>query len=336
MTAYPDGETDERRFWTFFLPTRTYSRHPDLEEVNGPPSGRVVQPATGASREEWDRSWWTFKVRSGVDSIAFGPLGYVEAATRSYRDFRRLRNDGALPANARFQVCLPTTGSAVMGFFADPHDWPLVYDAYRRAVRQEVAEIADAIPHDDLLIQWDTASEVRDILAGDQPLLTWSPAMAVQEKWERHLSDMGTLSDAIPEGVLLGYHFCFGTWGGWPKSVAPDIGVCVRMANEAVARAGRRVDYVHMPVMPNASEAFFRPLSELKIGEARTYLGIVLDDGVHQFERRAKAASQYLPDFGIASYCGWGREEPRRMPALLENLRACAERLPDVMNAPSM
>jgi hypothetical protein len=43
--------------------------------------------------------------------------------------------------------------------------------------------------------------------------------------------------------------------------VSDDIAIHVRLANEAVKRAGRRVDYVHMPVMPDAGEAF-PPLEE--------------------------------------------------------------------------
>ena len=80
-----------------------------------------------------------------------------------------------------------------MGFFARPADWPAVYDAYRRAIRHEVAQIVASIPNDDLVIQWDIASEVRDILAGDAPLLPWSPETSLEEKWQRHLGDMGHL-----------------------------------------------------------------------------------------------------------------------------------------------
>jgi hypothetical protein len=144
---------------------------------------------------------------------------------------------------------------------------------------------------------------------------------------------MGHLSGDIPDEVALGYHFCFGTWGGWPKSVAPDMGVAVRLANEAVARAGRRVDYVHLPVMPDADDAYFGPMDGLAIGDTRPFLGIVLDDGLEAFERRARTAHRYLPDFGIASYCGWGREDPARVPTLLADLRASAERLTTVLPA---
>jgi hypothetical protein len=325
-SAYPDGEVGDRRYWTFYLPTRTYSVHPDLEAVSSPPDGRIQQPGPDASKEEWDRSWWTFRLRTGVTSLTFAGLGYADEARRSYEVFIRLRAEGELPPHARFQVSLPTTGSAVMNFFVEPRDWLIVYDAYRRAIRREVAEIAASIPSEDLVIQWDSATEVRDILLGDSPALTWSPGASVEEKWERHLGEMDQLSGAVPESVPLGYHFCFGTWGGWPAGTAQDMAVCVRLANEAVRRAGRRVDYVHMPVMPDADAEYFSPLQELAIGDTKVYLGIVLDDGVPAFERRAKAAQRYLPEFGIASYCGWGREEHTKLPRILGNLRACAVR----------
>ncbi len=335
VSSYPDGEVGQRKYWTFYLPTRTYSVHPDLEAVNAPADGQVRQPTRDASQKEWNESWWTFKLRPGVTQLTFDSLHYAEEATRSFEIFRRLRAAGDIPAGSRFQVCLPATGSAVMGFFARPEDWPVVYDAYRRAIRAEVSQIVAAIPHEDLVIQWDIASEVRDILAGDKPLLPWSPQTSLEEKWQRHLGDMNQLSGDIPEDVVLGYHFCFGTWGGWPKSDAPDMTVCVRLANEAVIRAGRRVDYVHMPVMPNADDAFFAPMQALAIGSTRPYLGIVLDDGLDAFERRARAANQYLSDFGIASYCGWGREDPSRVPSILANLRDSAERLTRVLPSSS-
>ena len=77
--------------------------------------------------------------------------------------------------------------------------------------------------------------------------------------------------------------------------------------------------------MPDATGEFFAPLRDLRIGDARIYLGVVLGDGSDAFVRRAVDAGRYLPRFGIASYCGWGREDPDRVPALLADLRECCE-----------
>jgi hypothetical protein len=101
--------------------------------------------------------------------------------------------------------------------------------------------------------------------------------------------------------------------------------VSVRLANLGVKLAGRRVDYVHIPVLPDADDAFFAPLEGLDVGDTRVFLGLVVHDNAAEFQRRAKAASKYLPDYGIASYCGWGREDPAVVPHHLKDLRKGAE-----------
>jgi hypothetical protein len=324
--AYPDGEVGNRRYWTFYLASTTYANHPDLESVDVPASGLVMKPGRGTTEDEINRTWWRFQLGKGVETPVFDDLHYAEVASESYAVFTQLRDEQVIPAEARFQVSLPATGSAIMPFFARSTEWPVLYDAYRLAMRREVQRIVDAIPPRDLVIQWDIATEVRDILAGSSLLFPWAPRVAIDEKWRWHLRDFEELSANLPEEACLGYHFCFGTWGGWPHSTAADMSVCVRFANEAVARAGRRVDYLHMPVMPDAGEAFFAPLQQLRVGETRAYLGIVLGDGAEAFQRRAIEARRYIPKFGIASYCGWGREDSTRLPSLLTDLRECAER----------
>jgi len=53
-------------------------------------------------------------------------------------------------------------------------------------------------------------------------------------------------------------------------------------------------------------------LADLEVGDARVYLGIVLPvDGVAGLRRRHATASKYLADFGIANYCGFGRQQAR-------------------------
>ena len=55
VSSYPDGEVGQRKYWTFYLPTRTYSVHPDLEAVNAPPDGQVRQPTPGREPEGMER-----------------------------------------------------------------------------------------------------------------------------------------------------------------------------------------------------------------------------------------------------------------------------------------
>jgi hypothetical protein len=96
---------------------------------------------------------------------------------------------------------------------------------------------------------------------------------------------------------------------------AQDMSVMVRMANHAVAESGRRVDWLHMAgprYLRSEDERFFAPLRGLETGDTRVFLGIVLPiDGVPGLMRRHITASNFLDDFGVAMYCGFGRQPGR-------------------------
>jgi hypothetical protein len=120
------------------------------------------------------------------------------------------------------------------------------------------------------------------------------------------------LTRLIPEEVLVGYHLCYGTFPEWPMYETQDMGVLVRMANHAVAESGRVVDWLHLAgprYLRSEEERFFAPLDELEPAAARVFLGIVLPlDGVSGLRRRHATASKFLDDFGVAMYCGFGRQ----------------------------
>jgi len=93
---------------------------------------------------------------------------------------------------------------------------------------------------------------------------------------------------------------------------ARDYGVLVRMANFAVANSGRTVDWLHLAgprYLRSEDKSFFRPLVDLEPQDARVFLGIVLPiDGATGLQRRHATASRYIDDFGVAMYCGFGRQ----------------------------
>jgi hypothetical protein len=130
--------------------------------------------------------------------------------------------------------------------------------------------------------------------------------------WERFTGPVSRLTPQIPEDVLVGYHLCYGTFPEWPMYEARDLGLLVRMANHAVGHSQRSVDWVHMAgprYLRSEDESYFRPLTELDAGDARVFLGIVLPiDGVAGLRRRHATASRFLDDFGVAMYCGFGRQ----------------------------
>ena len=176
--------------------------------------------------------------------------------------------------------------------------------AYEDLVGRSLVRLLDVVPAADLAIQWDMAYEVQDI----EGVLAWTPEGA----WERFAGPVARLTPQIPEDVMVGYHLCYGTFPEWPMYEARDYEVLVRMANYAVANSGRVVDWVHMAgprYLRSEDKRFFRPLSDLDVGDTRVYLGIVLPfDGLAGLRRRHATASRYLSDFGVAMYCGFGRQ----------------------------
>src|SRR5262249_56893390 len=81
------------------------------------------------------------------------------------------------------------------------------------------------------------------------------------------------LSPHIPREVALGYHFCFGTLGGWPRFAPDDLGQAVKLANAFVAASGRPGDWIHIPRLDRTDDSFYVPLRELEPGGAPAYFG---------------------------------------------------------------
>lgn len=315
----PDGEVAERTNWVGMLPEYIYSKHADLEETLAPPGHRLVQPdrdAQGPPLEEIP-GIWNFRVKPGVD-LRFDDLGYGKPAVASYRVFRKLRDDGVIDAGVKFQLCLPSPCSGTEWNFEDPDQWPMVKKAYLEEIRREIAHALTEIPADELVVQWDVAWEFVDLGIGDKRLFAFYPHASVEEKFERYASQLDDLGVGVPDETVLGFHWCYGTWGGWPMVAMNDLSLCVRMSNEAVRRVGRTVDYVHMPVPRQPDAAFFAPLGDLDIGDTRVYLGMVHHtDGIEDFRGRRDMARAQLSDFGIGSVCGYGRVDPSELDQVL-------------------
>ena len=234
--------------------------------------------------------------------------------------FKRLRDEGVVPEGVRFQMSLPAPHSAIDGFLEDN-------DAVARAVRR----LRRGHPPRDRQGAGrrspPTTSSSSGTPRGSSSTWRWArrnyfafwPKLSAEEKFQRHAEQLDELWQGIPDETLLGYHWCYGTWGGWPMTAMEDLDLCVRMSNEAKKRTGRRLDYVHMPVIRQPDEAFFAPLDDLDVGDTKVFLGIVHHtDGIEDFRRRRDLARKHLKDFGIGSVCGYGRVEPELLPEILD------------------
>jgi hypothetical protein len=294
--ALPDGETGPRRAWVSYERERLARPNPAVVVVE-----ETASP-TGIPRHAYETP--VFSLRDDVE-LHWDTWPRIDDAIDSYAIFRDLREQGVIPGHLRFQVGLPFPSSALNAFKADfATDYPVAERAFEDLVARELARLTEAIPPQDLAIQWDCAYETQDI----EGVLAWTSEGA----WERFAGPVSRLTRLIPEDVLVGYHLCYGTFPEWPMYEAQDLSVLVRMANHAVAESGRQVDWLHMAgprYLRSEDERFFAPLTDLHAGDARVFLGIVLPlDGIPGLRRRHATASKYIDDFGVAMYCGFGRQ----------------------------
>ena len=292
--ALPDGETGPRSSWVGYERERLVGPNPAIETV-----AETTSP-TGIPRHMYETP--VFRIRPGVGEVRWDSWPRVADAIASYQVFRELRTAGVISRNLRFQVGLPFPVSALNGLRADfAADYPVAMRGYQDLVAREVERLVTAVPPKDLAIQWDIAYETLDI----EGVLPWTTAGA----WDRFAEAVDRLPRLVPDEVLVGYHLCYGTFPEWPMYEARDMGVLVRMANHAVASSGRTTDWVHMAgprYLRSEDDRFFRPLLDLQVGDARVFLGIVLPlDGEPGLRRRQATASKFLPDFGVALYCGF-------------------------------
>ncbi len=252
--AMPDGEVGPRKHWISKVHYQVLSGHPELETVRRP------QPENGIERLNPRNAAdsWQFKVRDGVELVRFGDpgwrLSYARDAINSYFVFKTLRDQGVLPKHLRFQVSLPSVNSALPPrIFPNPADIAKIRPGYTDALAAEIGTIVQKIPGKDLAIQWDCATEVQDAYGA-------IPGFSAETAIERNLDQFRKLSPLVPESALLGYHFCFGTLGGWPRFAPADLSATVALANAVIEASGRRVDWIHIPVLDDVDDAFFAPL----------------------------------------------------------------------------
>lgn len=293
LKRIPDGEPGGRRVWISWQ-YPVLLANPLLENEDALPTGR----GPGFKR---------FRLAPGVkpEQLQFGELGYTREARASYQDFAAARGRGEIAAGVRFQVSIPTPIN-VIGTQCAKDAILAVEPAYEAAMLREIDKICRAIPHQDLAIQFDM---VREIIWWDGRLVAQQPAPFADVE-AQVIARLGRLARAVPTDVELGFHICYGDWGGRHHIQPADMGAMVALANAIVAGAGRPVTYFHMPVpIDRDDEAYFAPLRGLRgVAETELYLGLVhLGDGVAGAQRRIAAARKFRDSFGVATECGLGR-----------------------------
>lgn len=313
LRCMPDGETGERSRWVYFQ-GQMLRAHPDMEIDPTVPPFPFVQ---------WDgkvvREIPQVRFKPGVDpnKVAFA-TGYDKAAAASYEAFNRLRQAGTIAPGTRFQVSLPTPHSSGYLYVSGPAR-QAYFAVYERALLGALANIVKAIPAADLTIQWDVCQEVLafENYFKDRPA-----------DYKRQTFDMlGRLGDAVPAGVEMGYHLCYGSPADEHLVQPKDSGILVEMMGGIAAAAKRPVDFFHIPVPKERSDdAYYAPLKTWKRRSGtKLYLGLLHFDDAAGDRARIAAARRHITDFGFSAECGWGRTQPGRLPGLLAGHRTAAE-----------
>jgi SAM-dependent methyltransferase len=298
LRRLPDGETGPRADWIVW-------QYPVLSSRS---QFEVAPPAP-----EFYRALPRLRLRpdEDADDLRFGSLGYADAALGSYATFGILKRDGIVHRGRRFQVSLPTPLAPISAFVA-PDDQAVVERAYEAAMAVELERMLEAIPHDQLALQWDTNFEF-GMLEGDLPV--WFPDVkgGILERLIR-------ISRLVPPEIELGFHFCQGHDEQAPRRGHKDMSRMVEIANALAASLDRPLNWIHMPIArERADEPFLAPLRELRLRpETELYLGALHPgDSEEEATRRFEAAHAFAGDFGIATPCGWGRLPPARVPDLV-------------------
>lgn len=309
---YPDGETGGRINWIRWQ-RHIFEEKPAfvLKEI------RVGIPGTNDTLARP-----IFKIADNVADreIAFPALGYADEAVKSYAVFSRLKAEGIVPQDTKFQVSLPTV-TAILGGFLMIEDRARAEPALERAMRHEIAQIARAIPAGDLSIQWDVAAEIIGYDGGT--------AVHYDDILNNTVRRLVRLIAFAPKEVEVGIHLCYGDPGHKHVIEPKDTRSSVEFTNAISAAADRQLGWFHMPIPRHwmDDERYYAPLADLKIPEAtELYLGLVhVTTGEDAIHGRARAARRYVKAFGIATECGLGRRDPASIPSLLALMRRCSD-----------
>ena len=306
----PDGETGERLTWIRWQ-DHVFRDHPQLEPVASEGDYRNATAVLGG-KSIAHTTWWRIGEGVSPDALEMRPLGYARCAIESFATFERLQDSGRIAPDARFLIAVPSPFNVLNSAIA-PVDRIRVEPAYVARMMREIEETAAALPYERIAWQWDNA---HDMQAFDGARQSYFPFH--RDGIAERLIECG---DAIPAGIEMGYHFCYGSFGGRHFVEPRDMEPMVDLANRLSAGVARSIDWIHMPVpVERDDDAYFEPLRDLALKPDTTlFLGLVHDtDGVEGTRRRMATAGKYVSGYGIATECGFGRRPAETVGPLLD------------------
>ncbi|EME50400.1 hypothetical protein DOTSEDRAFT_165619 [Dothistroma septosporum NZE10] len=246
--------------------------------------------------------------------------GYDTAAIESYAVFKKLRDDGVITQGVRFQVGLPTVASVVPVFVEaafQPKVWPIYEDALFRAMKNIQAKI----PHEDLSIQIDLAV---DTAFWEGVYLTpwFKDKFDVKDFVAEYLLHM---IEHVDQDVELGLHNCYGDMAHKHWFEPTSLRAVVERGIILIDKSPHPFKYFHAPVPVSALDdldTYLAPLADLvpklKEHDTELYLGVVQYNDPEGTKKRIEAAKKYVPEFGVATECGWGRTPAEQVDGIMK------------------
>ena len=192
ISRIPDGEVGERDYFVKW----------QLNKFRG--ETRVIHPTHHPGNPT------TYSDDEAEEIVrALGDLetGYDDYALSSYATFKKLKAEGVIPREVRFQVCLPTPINVLFGIH--PSLRSKMEPVYERALQRSLKRIQDNIPHGELAIQLDIPIEVGILDGADfygiEKMKPWFEPIL-----EGILERIGRMTEAVAQDVELGFHLCYG------------------------------------------------------------------------------------------------------------------------------
>lgn len=314
LRRVPDGEPGGRRLWISW----------QYAVLRSSPSLKIDEEMGLHARTGFPLLCLAEGVKP--DDVGFGELGYAREARASYLEFVDAKKRGELPADARFQISLPTPMAVIYAYCPNPRDVLTIEKAYEAAMLRDIEMACRWIPLKDLCIQWDVCHE----------MLIWDGQIRnrytqVGSSNDEIIARMKRYAAAVPDRAELGFHLCYGDFDAKHWVEPTDSSKMVELANAISRAVDRPIAYIHMPVpMSRTDDAFFDPMRDLKLKPGcELYLGVVhAADGIVGTQKRIATASKYVANFGIAAECGMARGKTPEIVRELLNIHAGAAREP--------
>jgi hypothetical protein len=294
----PDGE---QLNWVFGM-WQVLTNHPLIEYQEG-------APVTGGDTPFAQLRSPLFVVQEGasIDDLRIERFGLADVVKDSYRQFTECKQRGVLPESMRLQATFAGPGTAGGPLTLS---WDEIVAVVNPGVIADLEEIVRAVPLTELAVQIDIAAEIEmEELRRAPDAFDYPVAAQLEHYWgewdfEKLLAPNADIANHVPEGAELGFHLC-GMWHIDPSG-GQDLQVHVDAANMLTEMVDRRIDYIHMPVVPEHQPEDYAKLANLRLApETKLFLGLIhRHDGVEGAKRRIEMASAVVQDFGVGHFCG--------------------------------